>query len=1259
MYKKFYLKTMLLLLALIVGNGSAWAEENQEEEIASFSASTYYGGTTNGWSVSNSDYASAGGGYYKLTSSDAMIVTPSIEWSNYSTITITISARKFGGPDATQGKISVSQGENELNFYSPSGTSIAASSPLSIAPSDGSLKISCPGASSGKGCGVGSIVIKGTPKNASNDPVISVSSFSILLDYNATSGEIDYTITNPVENTPLSATTDANWISNITVGETSVTFSTTANDGNGDRVATITLSYTGAESRTVTVTQKHHVVDYATLPFRWAGGAKAGFLALNGVTSYGLGSDYAEGNAPYRIKLDTTGDYIQVKTDSQPGKVTIGVKMIGGNTSSTITVQGSADGNTFTDVEALTISGDQNDVLTLETTNSFAVTDRYVRLLFTKGDNVGVGPITIDLPSTDPVINASDINLSYGSTSGNIQYTIDNPVDGGALSASTDSDWLTVSNESGNWMYNAPENTTASERTATVTLTYTYNTNLTVTKDITITQAGAPMTIAEVRAQGTGENVETIGVVTSCVGVTAYIQDETAAICVYGDTDHPINFAVGDEIAVEGTLAEYKGLVEIKYPVYSVLSQGNTVEPEVMTIAEINADYAANNELQGWLVRIENATVTAIDGDNNNTTIAQGENTIVVHGISGVEYAVDDILTLTGNIGCYNNAQIANPTNVQVQETPRVEYYLAGSFATTQEWKDDMKKLTQNQDGTYSITMNDFSAGTAFKIVRKNLDNSLTWFGGQSDNNTYEIHNLWWKDIQMVQDNKNFTIPTSGNYTFTVNVTAMKLTVTGWTYTLKGSFDEWAAGETFTSQGNGVYTLTKELTAVTTFKIVDERNNYYSNGAFSKDNCTDLAIYTDNADMTIAEASEYVFTLTTDNNSIKLTVTGWPVVVEGDKFVKVTSTDDLTSGQYLIVYEGANVAFDGSLETLDAISNTIAVGIVNDANDGNTIVANNDNVKSVFAIDTTAGTIKSASGKYIGKTSSGNGLDTNAQTIYTNTFSIDEDGNAVITASGGSTLRFNSASNQARFRYYGSGQQPIQLYKLVHETTPEVTFSENAEDNSVIAANELLVVNATLERTLSNSFWSTFSVPFNVTADQVTAVLGEGVGLRKFQGSEGTVIKFQEATTIEAGHAYLVKPAETVTNPVFEGVTVVNTTGVEDSDTNGYGFVGAVIKKTLKVDETELFLGTDGKFYYPETEAKATMKGLRGYFVVPAGTETSKLSVDVEGSGIATSINSMNIEGMGDGNIYNLNGQRVNAPQKGLYIVNGKKVIIK
>ena len=164
--KQFYLKSFFLsLLMIVVGNVNLSAEE---VTIASFDATTHNTNPTgDGWTVSNATYATASSGnYYKLISSNASIVTPEINWSEYSDITITISARKFGGPNATQGKISVSQGETELTSYSPSSTSPVASSALAISPTDGAITISCPGASNSKGCGVQSIVIKGT-KNAS------------------------------------------------------------------------------------------------------------------------------------------------------------------------------------------------------------------------------------------------------------------------------------------------------------------------------------------------------------------------------------------------------------------------------------------------------------------------------------------------------------------------------------------------------------------------------------------------------------------------------------------------------------------------------------------------------------------------------------------------------------------------------------------------------------------------------------------------------------------------------------------------------------------------------------------------------------------------------------------------------------------------------------------------------------------------------------------------------------------------------------
>ena len=213
----------------------------------------------------------------------------------------------------------------------------------------------------------------------------------------------------------------------------------------------------------------------ATLPFSWAGGSSSGLLSETGVIAYGLGSDYGSSHDPYYVKLDGTGDWIQVKTDSQPSKVTIGVKKIGGATNSTITVKASADGSTFDEGEALTISGATNAVVNLETTRSFGSDVRYVRLVFTKESNVGVGPIGITKYTTAPIINApATINLSSTDINNEFDYTITNPT-GATLSASSTDDWISIINvTSTNVTFETTQNTNPSDsRTGHITLAYT------------------------------------------------------------------------------------------------------------------------------------------------------------------------------------------------------------------------------------------------------------------------------------------------------------------------------------------------------------------------------------------------------------------------------------------------------------------------------------------------------------------------------------------------------------------------------------------------------------------------------------------------------------------------------------------------------------------------------------------------------------------------------------------------------------------
>ena len=166
-------------------------------------------------------------------------------------------------------------------------------------------------------------------------------------------------------------------------------------------------------------------------------------------------------------------------------------------------------------------------------------------------------------------------------------------------------------------------------------------------------------------------------------------------------------------------------------------------------------------------------------------------------------------------------------------------------------------------------------------------------------------------------------------------------------------------------------------------------------------------------------------------------------------FVKVTEAPSDWSGTYLIVYEGDNVAFDGSRTTLDATFNTHSVTI----SDGS-ITSYAKYAFTIAAVDE-GYTIQSASGYYVGQSSNANGLKSSKSTTYVNTISLNDD-DTVNFVSGGAYLRYNSASDQARFRYYKSssysGQKAICLYKLdenaagcSHTETIEITTTSCTE----------------------------------------------------------------------------------------------------------------------------------------------------------------------------------------------------------------------
>ncbi len=214
----------------------------------------------------------------------------------------------------------------------------------------------------------------------------------------------------------------------------------------------------------------------------------------------------------------------------------------------------------------------------------------------------------------------------------------------------------------------------------------------------------------------------------------------------------------------------------------------------------------------------------------------------------------------------------------------------------------------------------------------------------------------------------------------------------------------------------------------------------------------------------------------------------------------------------------------------------------------------------------------------------------------------------------------------------------VTILKAVAE---DITISENAT-----AAPAENYANVTLTRTLKADIWNTFSVPFD-------AAIPTGWTVKEFNSATDNTLNFKDASEIKAGVPYLVKTTANVANPIFNGVIVKATEG-ETMGTGDYKFAAQIFNKSLATDGTVAYLATDGTI--KKLASGGSIKGLRAYFIVPATAAPARI-VFIDG-GSTTGIESVASENQkAENGVYDLQGRSVKAMKKGLYIVNGKKVV--
>ena len=220
-----------------------------------------------------------------------------------------------------------------------------------------------------------------------------------------------------------------------------------------------------------------------------------------------------------------------------------------------------------------------------------------------------------------------------------------------------------------------------------------------------------------------------------------------------------------------------------------------------------------------------------------------------------------------------------------------------------------------------------------------------------------------------------------------------------------------------------------------------------------------------------------------------------------------------------------------------------------------------------------------------------------------------------------------------------------------------VTLAESADNSDAIDNNDNTVVDITLTRTLVADKWNTFCVPFSVPD---ISGLGDVV-VKKYKSVNGTTMYFETVKKIEAGEPYIVKPnGSDIVNPIFKNATI-SETSAKTEGTGNYSIVGVYSQKKFETNEVanSYILVSSGDLVNPTVGT--TMKGMRAYFTF-ATTQTAAPRVVIDG--VETALTEVTgSEEVSDGRIYNLRGMYVGNDAsklaKGVYIMNGKKVVLK
>ncbi len=257
---------------------------------------------------------------------------------------------------------------------------------------------------------------------------------------------------------------------------------------------------------------------------------------------------------------------------------------------------------------------------------------------------------------------------------------------------------------------------------------------------------------------------------------------------------------------------------------------------------------------------------------------------------------------------------------------------------------------------------------------------------------------------------------------------------------------------------------------------------------------------------------------------------------------------------------------------------------------------------------------------------------------------------------------------------WNENETEARLFEVILELANDANNSQNFSNYDGKVTKVVLK-----DRTfVKNGNWNTLCLPFSLSSFANTPLQGATVMKFKTETSgfaDGQLtLDFTKVNSIEAGKPYIVKwtSGQEVTDPTFVDVKVLNTAAmaITSNEPGDVSFVGCYdpISIDENGDNTKLYMGVNNEnkstLFYPN--GAMTIGSCRAYFQlnngIVAGDAASVRSIvmnfDDETTGITTIAPETDSQKEG---WFSLNGMKLykQPTTKGLYILNGRKVVVK